>query len=566
MNSAMTTPEVEVILGKLRKVSKTGSGWQACCPCRDDDNNPTLTVGLGNEDRVLLNCHRGNPCNIDEILDSLNLTMVDLFPTKQETQKSKPKRRHVEDYDYQDADGSLIFQVQRFVDENGKKTFTQRRPDEGGGWTYSTQGVPKPLYRLPQVLAAKSNDGIIFVVEGEKDVHALERLGCTATCNPGGAGGPGQRKWTDLHTQTLAGAKVVVCADNDEPGEIHARHVAEELTKVEAKVKVVRPPKHSKDVADLLGKGGELADLVPLDDDSPQDAFEEFYQELAGLDGDVEAKFRKAQMLLEARNIPDDADRGRLVHWSSFLKEDADDAYDWLIPNLLERQERVIVVAAEGVGKTVLARQVALMSAAGIHPFKRDAMPPIRTLMFDFENPERIIRRTSRKIHHSIKMFKKSQEVDAHLVIKPDGVNLLAAPDRALIVEYVESIRPDLVLLGPIYKSFIDPGGRTAESISVEVAKFLDMIRSEYNCALWLEHHAPLGSGSHRDLRPFGSAVWSRWSEFGIALHPDPTAPGLVEVRHYRGMRDEREWPTGLKRGEQWPFEATGFTSMPTNP
>ncbi len=122
------------------------------------------------------------------------------------------------------------------------------------------------------------------------------------------------------------------------------------------------------------------------------------------------------------------------------------------------------------------------------------------------------------------------------------------------------------MLLGPIYKSFIDPGGRTAEPISVEVAKFLDRIRSEYNCALWLEHHAPLGSGSHRDLRPFGSAVWSRWSEFGIALHPDPTASGLVEVKHYRGMRDEREWPTGLRRGEQWPFEATGFTSMPTNP
>ena len=62
-------------------------------------------------------------------------------------------------------------------------------------------------------------------------------------------------------------------------------------------------------------------------------------------------------------------------------------------------------------------------------------------------------------------------------------------------------------------------------------------------------------------MRPFGSAVWSRWSEFGIAIVPDPTDPSVLEVKHYRGMRDEREWPTRMRRGteDEWPFIVLEF-------
>ena len=253
-------------------------------------------------------------------------------------------------------------------------------------------------------------------------------------------------------------------------------------------------------------------------------------------------------------------DKGSLVEWTPFLETDVDLSYDWVIPNVLERQERVIVVAAEGAGKTTLARQVALMSAAGIHPFRRDAMKPARTLMIDLENPERIIRRTSMRIYDKIKWYDKHESMDAHLLMKPDGVNLLTASDRSLVEEYVATIQPDIVFFGPLYKAFIDPGGRTAESVSIEIAKFLDYIRHTYNCALWIEHHAPLGSGGQRDLRPFGSAVWSRWSEFGIALSPDPTDPELIEFKHYRGQREAREWPALCKRGTTWPFEVVEFS------
>jgi hypothetical protein len=119
--------------------------------------------------------------------------------------------------------------------------------------------------------------------------------------------------------------------------------------------------------------------------------------------------------------------------------------------------------------------------------------------------------------------------------------------------------------MGPLYKAFIDPGGRTSESVAIEVARYLDGLRDAYGCAMWLEHHAPLGSSmGSRDLRPFGSAVWSRWPEFGLSLTPDPTATeGFVyNVSHFRGARDRRKFPTKMRRGKVFPFEVLEFMKV----
>jgi replicative DNA helicase len=182
--------------------------------------------------------------------------------------------------------------------------------------------------------------------------------------------------------------------------------------------------------------------------------------------------------------------------------------------------------------------------------------------MVDLENPERIIRRTSKSIYGATLHYGHKETPDAHLLIKPDGIDLLKASDRLMLEDKLEQVRPEIVFLGPVYKSFIDPGGRTSEAIAIEIAKYFDTIREYFKCAMWFEHHAPLGSAlASRDLRPFGSAVWSRWPEFGLSLQPDPTAPeGYVyEVKHFRGARDRREWPTRMKRGKIFPFEVLDY-------
>ena len=567
---------MEPIDNVLARVNHTSSGknqWDATCPCRSDDENPSLRVAVGKQGQVLMKCLRGGGCELGEICESIGLDVGDLFP-KDAPKPKKTKLDLVDTYKYFYADGTLAMEVLRFVDDNGKKTFRQRRPDgDSGGWNWSTSDIEKPLYRLPQIIHAKEEGRPIYVVEGEKDVHSLEALGKTATTNPGGAGTEGQNKWMTHHTESLAGANVIIICDNDEAGYLHARSVNNMLINAECNVKVFKPGKYN-DVSDLIDAGEELGDaLIAFDattvqetDEPEVSALDKLISGLSDLKGqDMSDNLLLGRVASQFDSFISVRDRqqesgGNLVEWSPFLETDVDLSYDWVIPNVLERQERVIVVAAEGAGKTTLARQVALMSSAGIHPFRRDVMPKVRTLMIDLENPERIIRRTSARIYDKIKWFGKHEEMDAHLLMKPDGVDLMSAKDKTLIEEYVAAVQPDIIFFGPLYKAFIDPGGRTAESVSLEIAKFLDYIRHTYNCALWIEHHAPLGSGGQRDLRPFGSAVWSRWSEFGLALAPDPTDPELIEFKHYRGQREAREWPALCKRGESWPFEVVEFS------
>lgn len=293
------------------------------------------------------------------------------------------------------------------------------------------------------------------------------------------------------------------------------------------------------------------------------DPFADFIHEVQGLRGTPEQRKRKIRALLDSLDM-EEADWEPAVNWEQFLADNANDEYDWLVEGFLERLERVIVVAAEGVGKTMLARQVAIALAAGLHPFLgRRLDRKIRTTTIDCENPPRIITRKSRKI---MKIAQERMEhggpIEAYLKIIPQGVNLMKAHDRRMVEDIVASTKPDILFMGPLYKCFIDPGGRSSESIATEIAMFYDYLRMEYGCALWLEQHAPLGNGiSGRDLRPFGSAVWSRWPEFGISIAKDPTDPMAYKFGTFRGARDERDFPDTAHRGGpmDFPFVIDSF-------
>jgi ABC-type dipeptide/oligopeptide/nickel transport system ATPase component len=175
------SPQIAEFLSKLEGVKKSGTNWYARCPCRNDDMNPSLSIGQGNDGRVLATCHRGGGCSLDEICDAMKIKKQDLFPKKDEeptkvkvtSEKLSKSLSLIATYDYRDALGELLFQKQRFVDENGKKTFRQRKPDGNGGWSYQLGEVPRVLYRLPQIANAVANNEIIWVVEGEKDADTL---------------------------------------------------------------------------------------------------------------------------------------------------------------------------------------------------------------------------------------------------------------------------------------------------------------------------------------------------------------------------------------------------------
>ena len=225
-----------------------GSGdWR--CPAHED-RNASLSVTDADES-VVLHCHAG--CQTEAVLERLGLSYSDLF----ERQREPQSRKLVASYPYVDEDGKLLFEVVRFE----PKGFRQRRADGNGGWVWKLDGTRRVPYRLPEVIAAVGAGRTIYVVEGEKDVHAVEAAGEVATCNPGGAS-----KWRPEYAGFLTGAaEVVVIADADEPGRAHARAV---LASLKGKV-VLAEPKVGKDAAEHLGAGLGLDDLEVVAADGP---------------------------------------------------------------------------------------------------------------------------------------------------------------------------------------------------------------------------------------------------------------------------------------------------------
>jgi hypothetical protein len=66
---------VDEMLGRLKRVRKSGTGWIASCPAHDD-RSPSLSVNKGDKQEILIKCHAG--CQVSEICAALSIRDSDL--------------------------------------------------------------------------------------------------------------------------------------------------------------------------------------------------------------------------------------------------------------------------------------------------------------------------------------------------------------------------------------------------------------------------------------------------------------------------------------------------------
>jgi putative DNA primase/helicase len=251
MSTQTTDDPITMVLDRLSGFRQSGNYWTAICPAHDD-RSPSLSVAIGNDGRVLLKCHAG--CTVEDIVLALNLTMADLFPHPREVGAlstnagSQGWSEIVATYDYRDEDGELLYQVVR----KPSKGFSQRRPDENGGWIWSLDGVRRVPFQLPGLLAADSAQPVL-IVEGEKDVLRLELAGFVATTNSGGAG-----NWRPELNDHFKGRTVIIIPDNDSAGRKHASQVARNLLGVAEDVHILALPDLAEkgDASDWFAAGG----------------------------------------------------------------------------------------------------------------------------------------------------------------------------------------------------------------------------------------------------------------------------------------------------------------------
>lgn len=240
-----------------------------------------------------------------------------------------------------------------------------------------------------------------------------------------------------------------------------------------------------------------------------------------------------------------------------FLATD-DPPHDWVVPGLLERGDRLVLTGSEGLGKSVLQRQLAVAAASGVHPFTHEQIPPVRVLYVDCENGPVKLRRALRPLVHIGQRQGSDPSSRMWLEAIPQGLDLTRPEDEAWLVRLASNLQPDLMLTGPIYR--LHAANPNDEEPARKVTAVLDRCRVAANCALVTEAHAGHGfGGDKRPIRPTGSSLWLRWPEFGYGLRAadnyDPMNR-VVDFAPWRGDREERDWPKRLRSGGVWPWVA----------
>lgn len=232
---------------------------------------------------------------------------------------------------------------------------------------------------------------------------------------------------------------------------------------------------------------------------------------------------------------------------------DGVDDYDWLIPQLLERQDRLVLTGGEGAGKSTFVRQLAICAAAGIHPTTFASIKPVRTLVVDAENSEKQWRRAARPLVLRARQVGRTDPGSALRLACVPRLDISTERDLGAVHRLVDQHKPDLLVIGPLYR--LIPRAINSDDDAAPLLAALDSLRAR-GLALVMEAHAghAMTAGGQRDLRPRGSSALMGWPEFGLGLALDRDDPSLAHMLRWRGDRDERAWPTDLRRGGDWPW------------
>lgn len=513
----MTTTTATMI--EAIEAAKHGTKTVMRCPAHDDQN-PSLSIGPGHDQPVVFHCHAN--CDPKAIVEAARLQWDEVCAEREERVDIwTPAGSASHIYPYHDEEGTLLYEVLRVPLDTGGKKFIQRRPGPGGKHLWRLDTTRRVPYRLPQVLEAIREGRTVHIAEGEKDVHTLLAVideGEEATCNSGGAG-----KWLPEFADYFAGARVVIYVDADDTGRAHGREVHKMLVEAGATVSMVEPPagltragKAIKDVTDHIQNGGTLHTL---------------------LETTPESMIEKARTGLDVLDL--------------ITKQR--DPVEWAIEGTMAKGERLLLVGAEGSGKSTLCRQIGVCVAAGIHPFTLDAITPKRVLFIDGENhPSQTVDSWSNFVGlmarhaHPIErgMLTILEEWDAER-------DLTSISGRDWLNERVWAYRPDLVIVGPL-TNLVQRDLREYEIVH-RLRQTINGIRAVCDSAIVMEHHAPLrgGGDAQREYRPYGSGLFLKWPDFGYAMQPTEER-GVYEWRKNRGDRVRgRRWPSAIREGRQ---------------
>ncbi len=435
------------LFGRGVILKKRGSALVCLCPLHDE-KTPSFTV---NKDETLWKCHgcgkNGSIIDLVSEMEGISVGKAMKKLSGEESEQPKPRGVIVAEYSYTDEHNNELYQSVRYE----PKTFRQRRKINGE-WVYTLSEVTRVLYRLPQLIKSP----YAWIVEGEKDVQSLERLGFVATTNAGGSNG-----WLESYSETLLGKEIYVCSDNDEPGEKHAKAIIDSL-KEKTIVKRIELPKQFKDVTDFINAHADAKERLE--------------------------KLQKTALLV-SDNIPLLSSRDLKNEYNSFISDKqikGIDVSSWL-PSLSDIRslvpgELVTFIGSTGIGKTAILQNIA-------YHIK------VPTLIFEIELPQTLMFERFMAISKNMKAelvekhYRTYGEMDGdeegigHIYVCPlSDINTEKIENLILRSELKMGVKPSVVMID--YVGLLsDKGGSRYERMST-IAERLKIIAKKMKVVL----------------------------------------------------------------------------------
>lgn len=428
------------VLGSLQVKAHRGNEYDCICPAHEDKRS-SLCVSEGRDGRILMYCHAG--CDFQAILEAKGWEMSDMSG---EDDHAAPMHRTdprvgmlVATFYYHDADGAVLYRVQKFDLGDGKKDFRQHKALGGGEFAPNMDGATRVLYNLPAVLEAARSGRRVLYVEGEKDVETLRGMGLTATTHCGGA-----RAWKTEYAASLAGAEVVILPDNDEPGKKMASAVLSDIRGARV-VELPGLPEHG-DVSDWMQAGGSNEKLLKL--------------------------------------LGPEMSEMAPVHWIDFQAEQDESVY--YCGNILMEETVNILVADGGVGKTTLVTQLCLALASGTPFLGFKCESPINVLLLEAEGSRSLYRKRSSLAAASLGI--KDYYVNPRWTIQSRWMSDFNAGGM-VVEDQIRRSGAKVVVMDTLGYFLGEGDENSSKDWKQKIMVPLRRLRAMYGCAFILLHH-----------------------------------------------------------------------------
>lgn len=404
---------------------------------------------------------------------------------------------------YTDEASNPLFRVLRWDTPNGKKFHTQHW--NGESWVDGLGNTRKVLYRLPEIIKAVENGQTVFVVEGEKAVHAMEKLGFTATTNPFGAGA-----WLEEYSKQLVGAKeVIILPDNDKAGKKHAEKVAQSLQNHNIPARIVELPG--------LAEGEDVADLV-MRREIDRERLLELVRESNRAQHILIPVLPLAQAVEKAKQLGDG---------------------EWIISNLLPARGLSILAGRPKFGKTELLLKIVADVITGADTFGRETTP-VKVLWLTQEDS--VLRLAEGLLRYGL----DPSLLETHIFVL-DYTKLRGALRGTDIITTAKELGTQLVFVEPLAAieeiAKLGRKGRLTYEAIYDVLLPLGLDAKNHGISLVGVVHAAKGKSTIRDVSdvtdaPIGSTSYSAIADSVLAFGLPPNAKSSAERRLMAAGRD----------------------------